>query len=143
MRPIPIQDPVMTFLQLLQALEQRLGHVHLPVRPQAAGLPDVFEGCGLHHELAVTLVRAIYTENRCRHVRDWVSAEACLRAVAPIHAAVAHADHTDIDTYRFSEGFLAAVQAVFEHKPRSRPPKSPEPRGQILSFPLARRRAHH
>ncbi|WP_297390338.1 hypothetical protein [Acidiferrobacter sp.] len=132
----------MTFLQLLQALEERLGHVHLPVRPQAARLPEVFEGCGLHHELAVMLVRAIYTENRCQHLRDRVSAEACLRAVAPIHAAVAHADHTDVDTYRFSEGFFAAVQAVFEQKPRARPPKAQEPRGQILSFPLMRRRAH-
>ena len=132
----------MTFLQLLQALEQRLGHVHLPIQPRAARLPEVFDGCGLHHELAVTLVRAIYRENRCRHVRDRVSVEACLRAVAPIHAAVAHADHTDVDTYRFSEGFLAAVQAVFEQKPGARPPKVREPRGQLLSFPLTRRRAH-
>jgi hypothetical protein len=34
------------------------------------------------------------------------------------------------------------VQAVFEQKPRSRPPKVREPRGQLLSFPLTRRRAH-
>ena len=132
----------MTFLQLLQALEERLGRVHLPVRSQAARLPDIFEGCGLHHELAVRLVRAIYTENRCRHVRDRVSADASLRAITPIHTAVAHADHTDIDTYRFSAGFLATVQAVFEQEPRPRPPKAQEPRGQVLLFRLMRRRAH-
>ncbi|WP_298134775.1 hypothetical protein [Acidiferrobacter sp.] len=130
----------MTFLQLLQALEERLGRVHLPVRPQAARLSDLFEGCGLHHELAVTLARAIYAENGCRHVRDRVSADACLRAIAPIHAAVAQAEHTDVDTYRFSEGFLAAVQAVFEQRPQPRPTKAAKPSGQVLPFSLMRRR---
>ena len=132
----------MTFLQLLQSLEERLGHVHLPVRPQAASLQDLFEGCGLHHELTVALVRAIYIENRCQHLKDRVAGEACLRAIAPIHAAVAHADHTDVDTYRFSEGFLAAVQAVFEQRPGPRPAKPQGPRGRILPFPSMRRRAH-
>lgn len=131
----------MTFLQLLQSLEERLGHVHLPVRPQAAGLQDIFEGCGLHHELIVALVRAIYVENHCRHIKDRVQADASLKAVTPIHGAVARADHTDIDTYRFSEGFLTALQAVFEQKPHPRPVRPQAPRGQVLPFPVLRRRA--
>ncbi|MHB1513422.1 MAG: hypothetical protein ACYCTF_09100 [Acidiferrobacter sp.] len=132
----------MTFLQLLQSLEERLGHIHLPVRPQATGLQDLFEGCGLHHELTVALVRAIYTENHCRHIKDGVVAEASFKAVTPIHAAVAHAERTDIDTYRFSEGFLAALQTAFEQKPHPRPVRPQAPRGQVLPFPTLRRRAH-
>ncbi len=130
----------MTFLQLLQTLEDRLGHVHLPLKPQAKALSELFEGCGLHHELTLALVRAVYTENQCRHLKDAVTVEACLRAVGPIHAAVSHADHTDIDTYRFSEAFVAAIQAAFGQGPRPRPARAPGLRGQILPFPVLRRR---
>lgn len=129
-----------TFLQLLQALEDRLGHIHLPLQAKAKTLPELFEECGLHHELTLTLVRAIYMENRCAHLKDTVAAEPTLRAIAPIHAAVLHADHTDIDTYRFLEAFLAAVQAILDRHPKPRPARSGGQRGLLLHFPLIRTR---
>jgi len=131
----------MTFLQLLQALEERLGHVQLPLRSKAASVHEIFEGCGLHHELALTLVRAIYTKNRCHHLKDEVMAETSLRAIAPIHAAVLQAQHTDIDTYRFLETFVANVQAVFGQEPGPRPIKPEAKRGCIVPFPVHRRQA--
>lgn len=129
-----------TFLQLLQGLEDRLGHIHVPLQAKAKSFPELFEGCGLHHDLTQALVRAMYAENRCRHLKDTVAAEACLRAIAPIHAAVLQADHTDIDTYRFLEAFVGAVQAVLGRPPKPRPAKTRAPQGLILRFPLMRTR---
>lgn len=129
----------MTFLQLLQTLEERMGRIHWPLRSQAASVHELFEGCGLHHELVLTLARAIYTENHCHHLKDRVTIEATLRAIGPIHAAVLHADHTDIDTYRFLESFVATVQAVFGQKPPPRRVRSDRKVGQVLLFPIRRR----
>ena len=132
----------MTFLQLLQTLEERMGRIHWPLRSQAVTVHELFEGCGLHHELVLTLARAIYAENRCHHLKDRVTVEATLRAIGPIHAAVLHADHTDIDTYRFLESFVATIQAIFGQKP---PPRRVPPArkvGQVLLFPIRRRAAH-
>lgn len=129
-----------TFLQLLQALEDHLGHIHLPLRAKAKTLPELFDECGLHHELTLTLVRAIYAENRCAHLKDTVSAEPTLRAIAPIRTVVLHADHTDIDTYHFLEAFLVAVQAIFDRHPKPRPAKPEGQRGLLLRFPLMRSR---
>lgn len=132
----------MTFLQLLQTLEERMGRIHWPLRARAASVHELFEGCGLHHELVLTLARAIYVENRCHHLKDRVTVEATLRAIGPIHAAVLHADHTDIDTYRFLESFVATVQGLFGQQPpprRVRPDTKP---GQVLLFPVRRRAAH-
>ncbi|MHB8253255.1 MAG: hypothetical protein ACYDEV_06040 [Acidiferrobacter sp.] len=131
----------MTFLQLLQILEERLGRLHLPLKPGATNIHELFEGCGLHHELTLTLVRAIYTGNRCHHLKDQVAAEPSLRAIAPIHAAVLHADHTDIDTFRFLQAFVAAVQSVFGQQPRPRPIKPQVEFGRVLPFPVRRHQA--
>ncbi|HUW97454.1 MAG TPA: hypothetical protein VMV40_01240 [Acidiferrobacter sp.] len=131
----------MTFLQLLQALEERLGRIHLPLRPKAASIHEIFEGCGLHHELALMLVRAIYTKNRCCHLHDKVAAETSLSAIAPIHTAVLRARHTDIDTYRFLETFTTHMQAAFGPQLRPHVAKSEVPLGRVVPFPLRRREA--
>lgn len=132
----------MNFLQLLQTLEERLGHIHLPLRPRATSIHELFEGCGLHHELMVTLVRAIYTENHCHHIKDKVTVEASLRAIAPIRTAILHADHTDVDTYRFLETLVSHIHIVFGQNPSPRRAKPESEPGQILRFPLRHRQAH-
>lgn len=126
----------MTYLQLLTALEHRLGRLHVPLRPGGATVHDLFEGCALHHELVLQLVRAIYSENRCHHIRDIVTAEVSLQALIPIQARVLQSEHTDIDTYHFLQTFITTVQDIFGNPPKHRPSKVTH--GQILFFPTKR-----
>lgn len=128
----------MTYLELLRALEERLGRLHMPLRTHTPTVHELFDGCALHHELMVALVRAVYTGNHCQHVRDRITAEATLEAIAPIRAAILHADNTDIDTYRFVEAFLGAVQDSIGRRPAPRPVRTAA-RGKVIAFRTRRR----
>lgn len=125
----------MTYLELLRLLEERLGRLHVPLRANASTVHELFDGCALHHELMTALVRAVYTGNRCHHVKDRVTPDKTLQAIGPIRTAILNADDTDIDTYRFVEAFFAEVQKGFgQHQPKPHR-RLPQAGGQIIAFP--------
>lgn len=103
----------MNFLELLRALETRLGYHQVPLNPRARGIRDLFEGGPLHHELVVRLMRAIYARNKCQHLTDPVNREATFAALGPIRLEVLRAPHTDIDVYRLMDDLCLAVEQAF------------------------------
>ncbi|MHB1529214.1 MAG: hypothetical protein ACYDDA_04180 [Acidiferrobacteraceae bacterium] len=100
----------MTFLQLMQTLERRLGYHQLPVNPRARQLRELFESGALHHDLAVRLAHEIYRHNRCQKTGDLVQRTSTLDAIMPIRREVLQANDTDIDVFRFIETFCEGVE---------------------------------
>ncbi len=84
-------------------------------------------------------MRALYAGNRCHHLKSPVTVQASLRAIGPIHAEILQSAHTDIDTYRFLETFIAHMLAVFGEPPKARPRKSPPHPARVIAFPVRRR----
>lgn len=117
----------MTFLQLMQLLERRLGYHQLPVNADAVHVRDIFESCAVHHDLATRLLREIYRANRCQRTGDLVERDASIAAILPIRAEVLKAPHTDVDMFRFLETFCEAMDnllqpALLEDKRTVTPP---------------------
>lgn len=104
----------MTFLQLMQLLERRLGYHQLPVNADAIHVRDIFESCPVHHDLATRLLREIYRANRCQRTADLVARDATIGAILPIRAEVLKAPHTDVDMFRFLETFCEAVDQFLQ-----------------------------
>lgn len=106
----------MTFRQLMQHLEQTLGHHRIPINEHAATLRDLFDSCALHHDLTVDLSKEIYRANRCHHLSGGVTRAATLEALAPIRLKVLRCSRTDVDTASFIEDACAAVSSYFEQQ---------------------------
>ncbi len=103
----------MTFIELMQFLEDRLGHHQMPLNARAVQLNDLFTSCALHHELTKEIVAAIYKSNDCRKLQDCVNPEKTLMSLVPIRLKVIQSTHTDIDTFHFIENFCASTDDYF------------------------------
>lgn len=103
----------MNFKEFMQQLEMHLGYHQIPLNPAACGIKDIFEGSPLHHHLVTRLIKAIYTQNRCRHFGDPVTREATFSALGPIRLETLRSTSTDIDLFHLIEDFGAAIETIF------------------------------
>ena len=121
----------MTFEQLMQHLERKLGHHQFPLNPDASGIKDLFVSCALHHELALDLTREIYRRNKCQKLRAEVTGPNTIEAIAPIRLRILKSPSTDIDTFNFIEDCCATVTACFDcHSPEPRRESRREPKAK-------------
>jgi hypothetical protein len=120
----------MTFLELVQELEHRLGSHQLPLRRRARGLSDLIDDGALHPDLMRRLLRELYVANRCRQLADPVSQTITLDVLGSIRFEVLESPSSDIDLCRTIEEFCAAVTALFaEHGKPVEPADQPKPSG--------------
>jgi hypothetical protein len=103
----------MTFLELLQALEHRLGYQHLPLNPQATTLKQIFECSPVHHELMHRLVQALYQANDCSTLHDNVDKDTCFAAIGPVRQQTLKTASTDVDAYRLLDELCHALNEIF------------------------------
>ncbi len=106
----------MTFLQLLQALEQQLGYHQLPLNPKAEDFIELFESSPVHVTLISKIVRAIYKQNKCQKFSDSVTLDATNAALVPIRNKLHQAADMDIDVFGFMEELCHAVSNAFTAK---------------------------
>lgn len=129
----------MTYLELLQALEHRLGYQHLPLNPHATTLKDLFESSPVHHDLAHRLAKAIYQHNACQRLADEVTREQCFAAIGPVREAALKTANTDVDAYHLLEDLCHAFDEIFPVAPT--PTETEEKRSaDVISLDNARRR---
>jgi len=133
----------MTYLQLMQHLEERLGYHQLPLNPGATGLRDLFEGTPLHQDWITQFVRAVYTDNRCQRLTDDVTLANTFQALAVLRQQALKASATDVDLRALVEEVGEAVNAVFAgHADAVSPSTAPVGGGaEIIPFRGRRRRA--
>ena len=102
----------MLFKQLVQHLEERLGHHQVPANARAKSLADILGGCAVHHDFLTTVLRAVYKNNRCQKIDDAIARTTTLAAIEPLRLAVLRDPHTDIDLYRFMEDLCAQTEML-------------------------------
>lgn len=103
----------MTFKQLIEYLENRLGYHQMPVDPHAQGLHDLFESCPLHDRLTKQLARGIFKRNKCQRLSDLVYQGKTESVLQEIRNSVHREEHTDIDRFNFIEDYCQAVHEFF------------------------------
>lgn len=133
----------MKLLDLLCALEQRLGYNHLPVNAQATSIKDIFESSPVHQELMTQLVRAIYTANACRTLAHPVLRNETFAAFAPIRLEALRSSKCDVDTHRLIDELCNALEQIFAAETvtaRPVPAKSGDPTGEVITLDAVRRR---
>lgn len=137
----------MNFKELIERLADEIGYHQVPLNARARRIDELFEGCALHHELMLRLMRTIHLRNDCHKLTDSVTRVATLDAIAPIRLEVLHSPKTDIDTKRLMDDFCTAVNKAFDHE--SAQPLSPHTatpaaaqakRGEVISMDRYRRR---
>lgn len=106
----------MNFKELIACLADEIGYHQVPLNTHAHQVNDLLEGCALHHDLMLHLLRAIYRHNGCHKLIDGVTRTATLDAVAPIRLDVLRSPKTDIDTKRLIDDFCLAVARIFENE---------------------------
>lgn len=102
----------MLFKQLVQHLEERLGHHQVPMNARAKNLSDILGGCAVHHDFLTTVLRAIHKANRCQKIDDTIARAPTLAAIEPLRLAVLRNPHTDIDLYRFMEELCVEIEML-------------------------------
>ena len=107
----------MTYVELLQALEQRLGYQHMPLDPRVSTMKNLFESTPVHHELMQRLVQAIYRSNGCHAVTDPVNRDACFDAIGTVRQETLKTSTTDVDAYRLLDDLCLAVDDIFRIAP--------------------------
>lgn len=131
----------MTFLELLLALEHRLGYHQLPVNPRARSIKEVFESSPVHQEFMTQLVRAVYSENRCQRLSDPVTRDQTFAAFAPLRVAQLRSAQCDVDMHHTLDELCLALEQVF---PRERaataPARDTATRAQVVALDSFRRR---
>ncbi len=131
----------MNFLELLQALEHRLGYQHLPVNPRASTLKRIFECSPVHHELMYRIVHALYYTNGCEKLTDVVGRDACFEAVGPVRQNALRTPTADVDAYRLLDELCHALDEIFAVE-RAPPPNAvaeEKPPAAVIRFDAARR----
>jgi hypothetical protein len=103
----------MTYVELLQALEQRLGYQHLPLNPRASNMKTLFESTPVHHELMQRLVQALYRSNDCRAITDAIKTDACFEAIVTVRHEILKTATTDVDAYRLLDDLCDALNQIF------------------------------
>lgn len=132
------------FRTLLLALENRLGTCHVLVNRQAKEPATILLETGVHDALFKTLVRAIYRNNRCYHVRAAVSEPATLEALLKQRVKVLENPATDWATVQFLDRVDEAVRGSFAARRAQSAPRAAAARpatvsAQVLAFPGAAR----
>ncbi len=132
----------MNFLELLQALEHRLGYQHLPLNPQASTLKQVFECSPVHHDLMRELVNALYAANACQQFTDPVNRDACFEAIGPVRQAALKTRTTDVDAYHLMENLCQGLDEIFttERGVTKNTDAEKKPGAEIIQLDRARRR---
>lgn len=125
----------MTFKELLEYLEERLGYHQMPLNPAATGIKDVFECSPVHPDLMVSVVRAIYAENGCRSLHDKVERLVTLDALGPIRLARLRAASTDVDEHSLIEELCVILNEAFTEDAEP-PQRAPAPAAAEI-IPLA------
>lgn len=103
----------MTFKELLEYLEERLGYHQMPLNRAATSIKDIFECSPVHPELMTSVVRAIYAENGCRSLNDTVERLVTLDALGPIRLARLRAASTDVDEHNLIEELCVILNEAF------------------------------
>ena len=103
----------MTFRELIEQLAKRIGHHQIPFNPAATELRGLIDSGAVHYELITQIVTAVYTGNRCRHLKDTVTQDATFEALEPIRIAVLRAPGTDVDVHGLMETICAEVAHSF------------------------------
>lgn len=127
----------MSFLKLLQFLEERLGHQHVPLNTAAQKFPELLLSGAIHHDCLREIAAAIFKHNACRHPHDVIAADATLAALAPIRLKVLQSPHTDVDLFHFVENLCAATDAYFRESDdaiEARKPARKRARASVLPF---------
>jgi hypothetical protein len=104
----------MTYIELLQALEQRLGYQHLPLNPHASNMKNLFDSTPVHHELMQRLVQALFRNNECRLLTDAVACNVCFEAVGMVRQETLKTATTDVDAYRLLDDLSEALIEIFK-----------------------------
>lgn len=125
----------MTFKELLEYLEERLGYHQMPLNPAATGIKDVFECSPVHPDLMVSVVHAIYAENGCRSLHDKVERLVTLDALGPIRLARLRAASTDVDEHSLIEELCVILNEAFTEDAEP-PQRAPAPAAAEI-IPLA------
>ena len=131
----------MTYLQLLQHLEQQLGHHQVPLNPAARSLPELLAGGAVHQDLIKNVSVRLFKQNRCQKLSDAVNAAASLEALVPIRLEVLRSQQTDVDLFHFIEALCAAVDGYFRHPepaPRAAVARALPQAAQVLAFKRSR-----
>jgi hypothetical protein len=129
----------MTYRELLQALEHRLGYQHLPLNPRALALKDLFESSPVHHDLMHRLTKAIYQHNACQRLDDAVSHEECFAAIGPVRQEALKTASTDVDAYHLLQDLCHALDEIFAVAP-SPAPSDDKRSAEVIPLAAARRR---
>lgn len=103
----------MTFIELLNFLEDRLGYHQFPVNVQAKDLAQVFDSSATHHDFAVKLVHEIYKANHCQNLRSPIDQAKVEQVLVRLRADVLDGKKTDIDLYHFIEDICVVVYEFF------------------------------
>lgn len=103
----------MTFRELIEQLERRIGHHQVPLNPASSELRGFIDSGAVHYELVTQIATAIYTGNRCRHLTDAVTQDATFEALEPIRLAVLRAPGTDVDTHGLMETICLELAHAF------------------------------
>jgi hypothetical protein len=103
----------MTFRELLEQLARRIGSHQLPLNPKATELRGLIDSGAVHYELVTQIATAIYTGNKCRHLKDAVMQDATFEALEPIRLAVLRAPGTDVDVHGLMETVCHEVAHAF------------------------------
>jgi hypothetical protein len=131
----------MTYIELLQALEQRLGNQHLPLNPRATTMKQIFEGSPVHHELMRQLVDAIYIANGCRQLGDAVDKDKTFAAIGPLRRDTLQRPTADVDVYRLLDDVCHALDRCFaDGAAANAPEKTKSAPADVIPLDAARRR---
>jgi len=103
----------MTFIELLNFLEDRLGYHQFPVNVQAKDLAQVFDSSAIHHDFAVKLVHEIYKANHCQNLRSPIDQDKVEEVLVRLRADALDGKKTDIDLYHFIEDICVVVYEFF------------------------------
>ncbi|MBE9515639.1 MAG: hypothetical protein IME93_01545 [Proteobacteria bacterium] len=106
----------MTFIELMQRLEQELGYHQWPVNPAARELREVFDNSPVNGQLAVRIMRSLYKNNLCQKPADAVTLDQCDKTLIPIRLELVHSQTTDIDAYQFMEQMCHAIHKAWMKK---------------------------
>ena len=106
---------------LLIHLENRLGTCKLLVSRAAKEPADLLLPTGVLDRLVREMVRAIYKNNRCYHIRARVTETESLRALAPFLESLADDPQHDLETARLTFDLHAAVKDYFGGGSGARP----------------------
>lgn len=103
----------MTYIELLRALEQRLGYQHLPLDPHASTVKNLFDSTPVHHELMQRLTQALFHGNHCRTLTDSVQRDACFDVMGTIRQETLKTTTTDVEVYRLLDDLCQMLDELF------------------------------